>query len=100
MTKAHTDRPMAYRRANPGQQIIDLSHRELISDPMGSIQRIYSGFDTELTPIAESRIRAFIDANPQGALGEHKHHLENFGLSEGLVREVLGEYYSEFSRTF
>jgi hypothetical protein len=100
MTQAHTDRPMAYRRANPHQHIIDLSHRELTSDPLGSIRRIYSGFDTELTPIAERRMRAFIEANPQGALGEHKHRLENFGLSEGLVREVLGEYYHEFSAIF
>lgn len=97
MVKAHTDRPMAFRRANPDRKIIDLSHRAIVSDPIGIARRIYAAFDAELTPSAEGRMKKFISDNPQGAHGEHQHHLEDFGVSEGLMREMLSEYYSSFA---
>ncbi len=96
MVKAHTDRPMAYRKANPGLRIIDLAHREIIADPIGAVQRIYTAFGTELPPEAEARMRAFVAKNPEGAHGAHQHDLANFGLNAEYVRDVLSDYYEAF----
>ena len=66
--------------------------RELISDPVAAIERMYRSFGIEATPEASARMRAWIAANPQGKHGGHKYTLEQFGLAEGEIRERFARY--------
>ena len=82
-------------RSNP-EQFYDFSFRELITDPVAAIERMYAHFGIEATPEGNARMRAWIAANPQGKHGGHKYTLGEFGLVEGEIRERFARYANRF----
>ncbi len=74
---------------------VDVHYQELVRDPMATVRRIYSHFQTSLTITAESRMRAFLAENPQGKHGRHEYALDTFGLdAQDLARRFKA--YSEY----
>jgi hypothetical protein len=88
------NRAMAVRKAHPDKahQFVDIQFEEIIEDPVAALQRAYDALGLEWTSEAETRMRAFMDANPRGKHGAHKYTLEDFGLELGEIRERFGAY--------
>jgi hypothetical protein len=87
------------RLENPAieQRIIDIAHRDVVHDPVGSVQRIYARFGLAFTPDLERRITGFLATNPSASrLGKHRHSPEQFGIDPEEVRARLAGYYQRF----
>jgi hypothetical protein len=89
-------RMLAYREKRGWDSICDVSYKALTRDPVGEMQRVYAHFGEPLTPAAEAAMRAYVDRNPQGKHGRHDYGLEEYGLSEGEVRERFADYERKF----
>jgi len=70
----------------------DVWQRDLHRDPLGVVHAIYERFGRELPAEAEPAMRAWAEANTQGALGGHSYTLEEFGLDADEIRELFSGY--------
>lgn len=87
---------MKVRRERGETQFFDLYFREIVSDPVSAIRRIYEHFGLEFGAEAQRRMRAWHEANPQGKHGEHRYTAEEFGLSEAKMAERFAAYSEHF----
>lgn len=68
---------------------------ELARDPLEMVRRIYRHFGLPLTPVAEQRMRAFIDDNPRERHGVHRYQLEDFGL-DPVSERARYRFYQDY----
>ena len=80
----------------PSDRVADVLYPELMCDPIGVVRAIYARFDTELTPEAEARMRAFLARNPKNKSGKHSYTLEEFGLDAGRETARFADYAGRF----
>jgi hypothetical protein len=90
------EKAMAVRGRSDPKQFHDLPFREMITDPVGAIARMYEHFGFGWTPEAERRMRAWYESNPQHKHGGHLYTAEEFGLSEGGIAERFAGYAERF----
>ncbi len=84
-------------RARIGEdRFLDVHHRDLVSDPKGTIRRIYEWLLLELTPTVEQTILDWQDANRMGAQGTHRYAAEQYGLSTDQIRSDYDFYIRHF----
>ncbi|TGD72297.1 sulfotransferase [Mangrovimicrobium sediminis] len=69
-------------------RFMDVYHKDLHADPMGTIRQIYERFEIEMSADAERLIGERIRANPEGQV-EHRYDLADFGLTE---QGILARY--------
>lgn len=91
-----TRRGMALRDPLPADAVLDVAFSEFRSDQVGVVRGIYDWLGIELTDRAEQRMRSWLDENPQGKHGRHAYTLQDFGLSEAGVRDVMSPYIERF----
>ena len=87
------------RAANPAIEgrIVDIAHRDVVLDPIGSMRKIYARFGLPLTAEAQRRMAGFLAENPAAKrLGKHRHNPEQFGIDAAEVHARLSEYYDRF----
>jgi hypothetical protein len=87
------------RSTNPKVEraIIDLAHREVVHDPVRTIQRIYERFGFPFTDEHIGRIRQFLQKSRSAQrLGQHQHQPADFGIEAAEVHERLASYYERF----
>ena len=86
-------------RARIGEdRFLDIHHRELVTDPEGTVRRVYDWLDLELTPDVEQTIIAWQKDNAMGAKGTHRYTAEQFGLSVEQIRSDYDFYIRHFRR--
>ncbi len=78
------------------ERFFDLDFREVLSDPVAAVKRIYHHFDLPLTDEAERRFTTWRAANPRGKHGEHHYTIEEFGMTASAVRDRFAEYLEHF----
>ena len=84
-------------RARIGEdRFLDVHHRELVTDPKGTIRRVYDWLGLELTPAVEQTIFDWQEANAMGAKGTHRYTAEQFGLSVEQIRSDYDFYIRHF----
>ena len=84
-------------RARIGEdRFLDVQHRELVTDPKGTIRRVYDWLDLELTTDVEQTIFDWQEANTMGAKGAHRYTAEQFGLSAAQIRSDYDVYIRHF----
>ncbi|HEY8120167.1 MAG TPA: sulfotransferase [Myxococcota bacterium] len=73
---------IASRAAHPEResQFCDLAYPDLVSDPLGSVKRIYDRFGLDFSSAFEARMRAFLADNASDKHGVHKYAPAVFGL--------------------
>jgi hypothetical protein len=64
--------------------------------PVGSASRIYRHFGLDLGPDVVAALRTHAEANPQGRHGVHRYELEEYGLTQDLVRARFADYTARF----
>jgi hypothetical protein len=84
-------------RARIGEdRFVDVHHRELVADPMGTVRRVYDALGFGLTPQVEKALLDWQDANRSGAHGAHRYTAEQFGLSTAQLRSDYAFYIEHF----
>uniref|UniRef100_UPI0028BE3288 sulfotransferase family protein n=1 Tax=Sphingobium sp. TaxID=1912891 RepID=UPI0028BE3288 len=91
-----TERVAAARATHPHADILDVHYRDLISDKLGTLRRIYAHFGLVLSPETEAAMQGFLSANPKDKHGKHDYSSEEFGISDGEVRERFAAYIAEY----
>lgn len=80
-------------------RIIDISQRQIIADPLGTVRMIYAKFGLELTAETQERMSRWLE-NPAQHESKTKFTLEEFGLTPADVERVIGVYGQEFREYF
>jgi Sulfotransferase family len=91
-----TDQAIAARERLGEERFIDVQHRELVLDPMGTVRRIYEHLGLELRPAVQRSILAWHEHNRSGAHGAHRYTPEQFGLSTAQLRSDYDRYLRHF----
>ena len=88
-------------RADPAldARVMDISHRSMLDDPMGTLRSVYDRFALPFGAEAERRARAWLD-NPAQHRSSVRFTLGEFGLSEADVEAAFGPYRQRFSAYF
>jgi hypothetical protein len=89
------ERGVAARAKLPAERFTDYSFTGFVENSMATAESIYSNFGLELTAGIHAALQAHVDAHPQHKHGQHQHQLEQFGMSEELVRERFDFYLKD-----
>jgi hypothetical protein len=87
---------MAARARIGDDRFLDVHHRQLAADPMGTVRRVYDWLGLELTPAVEQAVLAWQRDNHPGAHGTHRYTPEQFGLEVGRIRSDYDFYTRHF----
>jgi len=87
-------KPLKYRKEHSEKesQFFDCLYKELFSDPIAMVKKIYQHFDLEYTDEFEKRMRAYLENNKQGKYGRHKYSLEEYGFDGEALYQDYKEY--------
>ena len=77
-------------------RVIDIQFRELVSDPLGTVRRVYEFAGIEMTDAAATAIRGHWDDNPADKHGKHEHRFSETGLDLDAHRERVRRYQEHF----
>jgi hypothetical protein len=84
-------------RARIGERsFIDVHHRELHANPIGTLERIYDLLGLDLGSKERGDIQHWIGVNRPGARGAHRYSAEQFGLSKAQLRSDYSFYIRRF----
>jgi hypothetical protein len=89
---------MAARARHPERegQILDVSMREVVGDPITCVEKIYDYFALDLSTEARTRMERYLAEHPKDEFGVHRYSLEAFGLDEDRVRSAFKGYLERF----
>jgi hypothetical protein len=91
-----TRRAMEVRASSRDAAFVDVSYRELASDPIGVVRGVYARQGRPLSPAAEERMRQWVVANPRHKQGTHRYNLAQFGLTASEVDEAFAGYMERY----
>ena len=81
----------------PNDQIADVVYRDLVADPVGTVERLYDSLHLELSAEARSRIEAYVAARHEQREGaEHRYRFEDTGLDLAEHRSMVAGYQERF----
>jgi hypothetical protein len=86
---------LAFRAEHPGV-IYDVYYDALVSDPIGTVQGIYSHFGLPWTDVYASELASYIDKNPKDKHGKHRYAASDYGLTEAEIARRLERYIEHF----
>lgn len=87
----------AFKAKHGKDAILDVQYADTVSDPLGTVRRIYAAFDEPLTPKAEAAMQQYMADNPKGKHGKHSYSLEEYGLSREGVHERFADYIARYA---
>jgi hypothetical protein len=90
------EQAIAARQRLGEERFLDIHHRDLIRDPMGTMRGIYDFLGLDLVPEVEQRLSDWQQANGRGSQGTHRYTPEQFGLSTDQLRDDFGFYIRHF----
>lgn len=86
------ERMAAARDAAPERTVIDVSYRQFIADPLGTVREIYARLGREVSPEAEAAMQQWVRDRPKDKHGAHRYAAEDFGLTTERIRERMAGY--------
>ena len=79
-----------------GLPIFHVRYPDLVADPGGAIERLYSHFGRALDPEVGARILDRVAARPNGGYGRRRARLEDYGLDPGREHQRYARYMARF----
>lgn len=90
-------RGMAQRESILDQsQFYDMQFRDIVSDPLAAIEKMYTHFGFDFTDHARQAMQLYIDKRPRNKHGKHSYTLNQFGLS----REAHGHLFEPYRQRY
>jgi hypothetical protein len=90
------ERTMEARRRLPQDRFYDVHYEELLTDPVGTVEKIYRFLGLSWNRELRKLMQETHYANGRYRYGRHVYRLENFGLTEERIRDEFAEYYREY----
>jgi hypothetical protein len=94
--RAGVEHAIAARAVLGEDRFLDVHHRAMIADPMGTVARVYDFLGYELTAATEAALAEWQDANRSGAHGTHRYTAEQFGLTIEQVHADFADYIRHY----
>lgn len=82
----------ARRRYDPAQ-FFDVHIDQLHEDPVGLVETIYRHFGIPFPDESRAALEAHVAGDPRIGHGKNEYRLEDYGITEDIVRKCSGEYY-------
>jgi len=80
-----------YRKSVNGKGFIDIDYEDLIKGPTEQVKKIYSQSGMQFTDDVERHLKETLNKQKKDKYGIHKYKLEDFGLSETIIRNRLAD---------
>jgi Sulfotransferase family len=90
-------RALAVRGSRDPDAFLDVSHHQVVRDPIAVIHRIYERAGRGVGERLEARMREWVAGNPREKHGEHRYSPADFGLSEEGVAGAFAPYAERFA---
>jgi hypothetical protein len=91
------DKGIAYRTmAGNENKFTDILYKDLVSDSMGELEKVYGGYGGIPEALAQQFRVAEIE-NPKGKYGVHEYGLEEFGLTRDGLVSINQDYFNIYS---
>jgi hypothetical protein len=90
-------RTIEFRR-QPGmnERFFDVQFRELVAEPIATVERIYRHFGIEMRNDARRAMRAWLD-DPANHSPRGRHALSDYGLDEAAIDQAFGPYMTHYA---
>ncbi|HMO69880.1 MAG TPA: sulfotransferase, partial [Novosphingobium sp.] len=95
--RRHVDRLMAFCTGPDAASVVHVDYYRLAADPAALLDEIHAGLGIDTPDDVRASIAAWRAANPQGARGENRYTLEQFGLDEAVLRDLFADYTRHFA---
>lgn len=83
--------------ALPASRVFDVHFHAFVGREIETIRRLYEHFGWSLSAGAESRMRAYLDANPKDKAGGHRYEFGTAGLDPAAERRRFAAYGERFA---
>ena len=80
----------------PADQIADVVYRDLVADPIGTVERLYAGWGLPLTPEFRWALEAYLAARHTARAGGHDYSFADTGLDLATHRALVAPYQERF----
>ena len=80
----------------PADQIADVVYRDLVADPLGTVERLYAGWDLPITEEFRSALESYLAARHTGRAGGHDYSFADTGLDLATHRALVAPYQERF----
>jgi hypothetical protein len=80
----------------PGDRVLHLNHREITTEPLAALDRLYRYFDLPFTPAARARVAEFVARRPRGGYEVNRYDPAEFGLDLPQLSERFERYIRAF----
>ncbi len=80
----------------PEDHIADVVYQELVADPVGTVERLYAGWDLPLTDEFRVRLSAYFDARHANRGPVHDYSFADTGLDLATHRALVAPYQERF----
>jgi hypothetical protein len=82
--------------AVPADQITDVVYRDLVADPVGTIERLYAGWELPITPEFRGALEGYLAARHTARAGGHDYSFADTGLDLATHRALVTPYQQRF----
>lgn len=96
MLEESVKRINTFRDAHPEHPIVDVQYADLVNDPLGTVEALYSACGAELDGVARDAITAYVDDHPKDKFGTHGYDLAEFGLDAAELAERFANYTDRY----
>jgi Sulfotransferase family len=96
MLQTSVERINTFRDAHPDHPILDVPYRDLVGDPVKTVEDIYAFAGSDLSGTAADAMRAYLADNPPSRHGRHHYDLADFGLDPAAVTDRFAAYTQRY----
>ena len=89
---------LSIRRSHPELPVLDLRYEEVTGSFRTAVEKIYEHAGLPLSDAARERVLRWDAEHAIHKYGEHRYSLEEFGLSEELIRKRMAGYFELLRR--
>ena len=84
-------------REQPGmnERFCDVHFRQLVSDPIGTVERVYAHFGLALSSEARQAMQAWL-RDPANHTPKGRHVLSDYGLDDSMIDNAFGAYMDHY----
>lgn len=77
--------------------VLDIQYEDLVSNPMGSLEKIYCHMGETVSDDLKCRAETYLACNPKNKYGTHTYTLDEYGLTQETIDAEFDFYHQCFS---
>lgn len=93
---AHINRMMAIEALYP-DKVFHVAYDAVVAEPLATVKVLHQQLGIPLQQSSLEKLASWVDGNPRGQHGEHRYTLTDFGISEGTIDKLFGDYKAKYA---